>query len=296
MVIAGPTAIGKTRLAITLAKALNTEIISCDSRQFFTEMSIGTAKPSAEERAAAPHHFVDCKSVVEEYSAGQFERDVLARLDELFVEHRVVIMVGGSGLYIDAITKGFDYVPADLEIRKSLMQRLEDEGLESLQQELKTLDPEHYARMDIQNTQRLVRALEVCLASGTTFSSFRKETDAQRPFNFIKIALTAERELIYERIEQRVDEMIEAGLIDEVKSLRPHRELNALKTVGYREVFAHLDGESTLEEAIEEIKMNTRRFAKRQLTWFRRDDGYRWFDTTNSDEILPYIQAQITPR
>lgn len=293
LVIGGPTAIGKTALAISLAQALQTHILSADSRQFYQEMAIGTAKPTPDELAAAPHHFVDFLPVSQLYSAGEFERDALAKLEGLFLEHDTVILAGGSGLYVQAVTEGFDEMPASLEIRSQLMARLAESGIAPLQAQLLELDPAHHGRMDLNNPQRLVRALEVCLAAGRPYSSFRIEGGANRPFKVIKIALDAEREWLYDRINTRVDSMMDAGLLSEVEGLLAHREYNSLKTVGYRELFTYLDGDCTLAQAVETLKMNTRRFAKKQLTWLRRDPGYTWFDISNKDKILPWIQTQL---
>lgn len=293
LVLSGPTAIGKTALAIEWAKALGTHIISADSRQFYKEMAIGTAKPTPEERAAAPHHFVDFLPVEQLYSAGDFERDALAKLDVLFKTQDTVILAGGSGLYVQAVTDGFDAMPADLTIRAQLMSELEAYGIEPLQQQLHRLDPAHHARMDIQNPQRLVRALEVCLASGKTYSSFRLPSVNTRPFNIIKVALDADRQWLYDRINTRVELMLEYGLLEEVRGLIPKRHFNSLKTVGYREFFDHFDGKCTVQEATETLKMNTRRFAKKQLTWLRRDSAFQWFDIAEKDSILPLIQQQL---
>lgn len=293
VVLQGPTAIGKTALAIDWAKRLDTHILSADSRQFFREMAIGTAKPTPEELSQAPHHFVDCISVTEEYSAGQYERDVLAKLASLFQDHPAVILAGGSGLYVQAVTQGLDDMPADMDIRAELMHTLETKGLAVLQARLQELDPAHHDRMDLNNPQRLVRALEVCLATGEPYSSHRNKAAAPRPFRMIKIALDADRDWIYERINRRVDLMLEAGLIEEVERLQPHWHLNALKTVGYREFFPYFEGTCSLEEAVEALKMNTRRFAKKQLTWLRRDPENQWFDMSTPEAIYPWLAEQL---
>lgn len=289
--IVGPTAIGKTALSITLAKHFKTEIISADSRQIFKEMSIGTAKPTKEEMGDIPHHFIDAISIHDEYNAGKFEREGLAKLTELFKTHDKVIMVGGSGLYVDAICRGFDPIPEkDDSLRNSLKQQLTEEGIEVLQQQLKELDPEHYNNSDLNNGQRIIRALEVCITSGKPYSSFRKAQEKKRPFNIVKIGLTTDREVIYNRINQRVDIMIEQGLLNEVKGLHKHKHLNALQTVGYKELFDHFDSITpTLEEAIEILKRNTRRFAKRQLTWFRRDEKTHWFEPNQEEKIIQLL-------
>ena len=293
VVLQGPTAIGKTALAIDWAQRLGTHILSADSRQFFREMAIGTAKPTPEELSQAPHHFVDCISVTEEYSAGQYERDVLAKLASLFQDHPAVILAGGSGLYVQAVTQGLDDMPADMDIRAELMHTLETKGLAVLQARLQELDPAHHDRMDLNNPQRLVRALEVCLATGKPYSSYRNEAAAPRPFRMIKIALDADRDWIYERINRRVDLMLETGLLEEVERLKPHWHLNALKTVGYREFFPYFNGTCSLEVAVEALKMNTRRFAKKQLTWLRRDPENQWFDMSTPEAIYPWLAEQL---
>lgn len=294
VVVVGATAIGKTSTAIQLANHFNTEIISADSRQFFKEMAIGTAKPTTIELAQAKHHFVDFLSIHDRYSAGQFEKDAIAKIEELFREKNVVIVAGGSGLYVDAITKGIDDIPSNLSIREELNKRLEEEGIEALQQELKELDPTHFENSEVQNPQRVVRALEVCLATGKPYSSFRNNQPKERSFTTIKIGLTADREIIYERINKRVDIMIHQGLIEEVTSLQKSSDLNALNTVGYKELFNWLDGNISKEEAIELIKKNTRNFAKRQLTWFKKDTNTKWFDIEESNQIINYLNNRIT--
>ena len=293
--IVGPTAIGKTALSIKLAQHFNTEIISCDSRQFFKEMYIGTAVPDEDELAAAPHHFIQNKSIFQEYSVGSFEREALAKLDELFQKHDVVIMVGGSGLYVNAVVQGLDDFPdIDPSVRTTLNKRLKDEGIQSLQEELKLLDPVAYHRIAIDNPQRLTRALEVTIGTGTPYSSFLNKKENKRPFNTISIGLTADRELMYERINLRVDKMVDAGLLDEAKSLYQHKKLNALNTVGYKELFQYFDGTWELDFALSEIKKNTRRFAKRQITWFKRDQSTHWFDYQyNLDEIIQAINNKV---
>ena len=277
--IVGATAIGKTALSIKLAQHFNCDIISCDSRQFYKEMTIGTAVPEPEELAAAPHHFIQNRSVFEDYSVGQFEKDALAKLDELFSEKPIQIMVGGSGLYIDAVLKGLDYFPdVDPQIRIDLTTQLENKGIEHLQNQLKSLDLEAYNTIAIDNPHRLVRALEICIGTGKTYSSFKNKLKTPRNFQSIKIGLTADREIMYDRINRRVDIMIEKSLIEEAKKLYPHKSLNALQTVGYRELFEYFEGNFTKEFAIEEVKKNSRRFAKRQGTWFRKDANILWFD------------------
>ncbi|TYB77361.1 tRNA (adenosine(37)-N6)-dimethylallyltransferase MiaA [Bizionia saleffrena] len=290
--IIGPTAIGKTSLGITLANYFNTEIISADSRQFFKEMHIGTAAPTKSERAAAPHHFIQHKSILENYNVGAFEKDAIAKLDILFKTHDYVVMVGGSGLYVDAVTTGLDHFPeVDKNIREILNQQLETEGLASLQRQLKDLDLESYNRIALQNPQRVIRALEISIGSGKPYSSFLNKDKNNRSFTTVSIGLTAERAIIYDRINARVDSMIDHGQLEEVQSLLDYKDLNALNTVGYKELFKYIDGEWTLEFAISEIKKNTRRFAKRQLTWFKRDPETSWFDfNTDFKTVLKAIQ------
>jgi len=293
--IAGPTAIGKTAAAIQLAQHYHTEIISADSRQFYQEMSIGTAKPSPEELAAAPHHFIGSHSIKDDINVGDFEREGLALLDDLFTKHNVVIMAGGSGLYIKAITEGFDDLPeADPAIRENLNTMFAEHGIGALQERLQLADPEYYTRVDLQNPQRLIRALEVFESTGQPYSSYRTGNHRQRPFNIIKIALDMPREELYERINKRVDIMMESGLLDEVTQLLPYRHLNALNTVGYSEIFDHIDGKTDLSAAIALIKQNTRRFAKRQLTWFRKDKDTHWFHPTDIPAKVNYINGIIT--
>lgn len=287
--VVGPTAIGKTKLAIALANHYQTEIISADSRQFFKEMNIGTAVPSNEELAAAPHHFIQHKSILESYTVGDFERDAIALLEELFTKNNVVILVGGSGLYVDAITKGFDHFPEVApEIREKLNKALETEGILKLQEQLKDLDLDYYHKVDIHNPHRIIRALEICIGTGKPYSSFLNKEKNKRPFQVITVGIHAEREIIYERINKRVDIMASQGLLEEVTSLIKHKDLNALQTVGYKELFNFLDGNWTLDFAISEIKKNTRRFAKRQLTWFRKTNSIIWVDY--KEEIVAIVK------
>ncbi|KAB1067313.1 tRNA (adenosine(37)-N6)-dimethylallyltransferase MiaA [Tamlana haliotis] len=281
--VVGPTAIGKTALSIKLAQHFNTEIISADSRQFFKEMQIGTAAPSPVELAAAPHHFIQHKSVEENYNVGAFEKDALNCLEHLFKKHDVVVLVGGSGLYVDAVVKGLDDFPeVDPKIRESLNQDLETKGLEHLQNQLKALDLKSYNTIAIDNPHRVIRALEICLGSNKPYSSFLNKGKDKRPFKTLTVGLKADREIIYDRINRRVDIMMEQGLLDEVKSLQEFQQLNALNTVGYKEIFNYLNGEWSLEFSISEIKKNSRRFAKRQLTWFKRNQNTLWFDYEES--------------
>ena len=293
--IVGPTAIGKTALSIKSAQHFNTEIISADSRQFFKEMTIGTAVPSAEELSAAKHHFIQHISIKDNYSVGDFERDAISKIESIHKNNDIAIMVGGSGLYVKAVTKGLDHFPDIGEhIRLELNERLDLEGLKTLQNQLKELDPKAYDTIAIDNPQRLIRALEICIGSGKPYSSFLTNPDKIRPFKVITIGLNAERSTIYDRINQRVDIMVKEGLVEEAKQLMPYKHLNALNTVGYKELFRYFEGEWTLDFAISEIKKNTRRFAKRQLTWFRKDDTIKWFDyTTDINDITNYIEKQL---
>ncbi|GER60868.1 tRNA (adenosine(37)-N6)-dimethylallyltransferase MiaA [Patiriisocius marinus] len=277
--VVGATAIGKTALAIKIANAFSTEILSADSRQFFKEMAIGTAVPSTEELSQAKHHFIQNISVVDTYTVGDFERDALAKLDSIFQKKNIAVLVGGSGLYVDAVVKGLDNFPkVDPKIRIELNKDLEQFGITSLQEKLKEVDFESFKTIDIHNPRRVIRALELFIETGKQYSYFLNENKVARPFNTLYIGINAPRETIYDRINKRVDIMIEEGLVDEAKGLLKYRELNALQTVGYRELFQHFDGEITLEEAISEIKKNTRRFAKRQGTWFRKNETINWFD------------------
>lgn len=291
--IVGPTAIGKTNFAVGLAKKFDAEIISADSRQFYKEMTIGTAKPTRSEMKGVVHHFVDFLGVDENYSAGKFEEQAIAKIEKLHRSNPLVIMVGGSGLYVDAVLKGIDPIPSNPEIRIALQKELSQNGIEKLQNELLQRDPQHHMFMDINNPQRLVRALEVCRHTGKTYTSFRKRVAKSRSFEVIKIGMTANREEIYKRINQRVDQMISAGLLDEVKSLTTVKNLNALQTVGYKELFEYLDDTTDLATAIENIKRNTRRFAKRQMTWFNKDSEIQWFDIEQLDAAISFVTASI---
>ena len=292
--VVGATAIGKTSLSIALATAFNTEIISADSRQFYSSMNIGTAVPSAQELEAAPHHFIQHKSIFDSYNVGDFEREALLKLDTLFSKKSTAILVGGSGLYVDAVVNGLDHFPdIDKQIREALNTQLDNDGLAFLQQELMRVDPLYYKTMDTENPRRVIRALEIYRATGKPYSSFLKDRAANRNFKTLYIGLTAERPIVYQRINKRVDIMLENGLLEEVKQLRAHKDLNALQTVGYRELFQYFDGTLTLEKAVEEIKKNTRRFAKRQGTWFRKNQQIHWFDyTSKSDDIVRFIKEK----
>ncbi|TGE06268.1 tRNA (adenosine(37)-N6)-dimethylallyltransferase MiaA [Hymenobacter fodinae] len=278
LVISGPTAVGKTELCVRLAQALETEIVSADSRQFFRELTIGTAKPSPEEMQGVPHHFINSHSIQEEYNAGRYEQDALALLHELFQKHRVVILTGGSGLYLQAVTEGFDEMPKALpQVREQLHQELAEGGLAPLVAELQRLDPVTYERIDRQNHQRILRALEITRATGQPFSSFHGvKKAAERPFTTVKIALNREREELYQRIDLRMDQMLASGLEAEARAMYPFRHHNALQTVGYKELFDYFEGHYDYAEAVRLLKRNSRHYAKRQLTWLRRDPEYQW--------------------
>jgi tRNA dimethylallyltransferase len=295
IVIAGPTAVGKTAIAIKIAQHYNTVVVSADSRQFFREMSIGTAKPDAAELAAVKHYFIDSYSIQQSFSVGDYEKQALALLDELFKEHDVVVLAGGSGLYVKAICDGFDDLPvAESGTRHRLNQDFTEQGIVHLQQRVKEIDPEYYEQVDILNPQRLIRALEVFETTGKPISYYRKNTINKRPFRIVKIGLTLPRDILYQQINYRVDKMIEAGLLDEVRSLIPYRNLNALNTVGYSELFNHFDGNDDLESALDLIKQNTRHFAKRQLTWFRKDKDIHWFEADGEDVVLDIVKQAET--
>lgn len=293
--VVGPTAIGKTALSIKLAKAFKTEILSADSRQFYKEIPIGTAAPSKKELAAAPHHFIHHRGIEEDYSVGDFEREAIEKLEELFTDHEVIILVGGSGLYIKSLIEGLDNFPEiDAAIRERLNDRLLDEGLDPLKAELKSLDPEYYNKIDSNNPHRVIRALEVCIGSGKTFTSFLDQPKPLRSFKTISIGLDAPREEIYGRINLRVDNMMDEGLLEEAQALYPKRKLNALNTVGYKELFSFFEGSIDLETAVDKIKMNSRRYAKRQLTWFKKNEDTTWFHyKTPFAEIEQFIKAEI---
>ncbi len=293
VVIVGPTAIGKTRVAIEVAKALGTEIISCDSRQMYREMRIGTAVPEPEELAAVPHHFIGNLSVFDYYNVSMFEQECLQLLDKLFQEHQTVVMAGGSGLYVDALCKGIDDFPTvDPEIRRTVTEKFEEEGIEYLRRQLRMLDPEHYAKVDLRNHKRIMKAIEVCLQTGMPYSSFLTAQQRTRPFGIVKILPDRPREELFERINRRTDIMMEKGLLAEAESLYPHRRLNALNTVGYKELFAYMDGVHDLNTATELIRRNTRHYAKRQLTWFGRDAEMIRMHPDKIDEIIRTAEEQ----
>ncbi len=301
LTLIGPTAIGKTALSISLAKHFDCDIISCDSRQFYKEMTIGTAVPNKKELQNATHHFIQNKSIFENYSVGDFEKEAITKLDELFLENNIQIMVGGSGLYVDAVLKGFDDFPdIDENIRLKLNSDFEQFGIVYMQQKLKELDSGYYNELKtknpqtLQNPQRMKRFVEVCIGSGKPYSSFLNQKKNKRNFTPIIIGLEAEREIMYDRINQRVDMMMKEGLLEEAKKLYPNKSLNALQTVGYRELFDYFDGKITLDFATDEIKKNTRRFAKRQLTWFKRTENVIWVDyKTDLNKIINHINSNL---
>ncbi|HRG58751.1 MAG TPA: tRNA (adenosine(37)-N6)-dimethylallyltransferase MiaA [Bacteroidia bacterium] len=295
VVIAGPTAVGKTALSIEIANCFNTEIISADSRQFYKEISIGTAKPTKKELGQCKHHFIGNISLKEQYSAAQFEHDSLSLCSSLFELHDLIILTGGSGLYIDALCHGFDETPSSSPaVRKALDVLFKEKGIEALQQRLSTIDPEYAAKVDINNPQRLMRALEINEVSGQNMSFFQKGQAKHRPFNILKICLTMNRAMLYERINKRVDKMIKEGLEDEALAWYHLKNLNALQTVGYKEFFDYFEGKMSYVDTVEKIKQNSRNYAKRQLTWFKRDKLYHWFDVDlDKKNIIPFIQERL---
>ena len=293
VVLAGPTAVGKTACGIELASRYKAEIISADSRQIYRETTIGTAVPSPEELARVKHHFIQVVSLEDPYHASRFEEEALARLEDLFNTNDVVFMVGGSGLYIDAVCHGIDLLPtADPVLRSELLDRFEKEGLAPLTARLKEVDPVSYGRVDLKNHMRVLKALEVSLQTGKPYSSFLTDSRKERPFRILRAALDMDRDDLYGRINARVDHMMESGLMEEVRDVLPFRGLTAMKTVGYRELFRYMDGEVSLEEAIDLIKRNTRKFARKQITWFRKEEQYRWFRPDDPGAIIRWIEQQ----
>ena len=290
IVITGPTAVGKTQLTLELAKHYGIPVINADSRQIYKELKIGTASPTEEQLKQVRHYFVGSKSINDYYNASMYEQEVMQLLESLFTTSPVQMLSGGSMMYIDAVCNGIDDIPTIREdIRTEMKRRYQEEGLEALCEDLKKLDPEHYETVDRQNYRRVIHALEICYQTGKTYSSFRKQTKKERPFRIIKIGLNRDREELYKRINQRVDDMMAQGLLDEARAMTPYREVNALNTVGYKELFDYMDGRWPLEEAIERIKGNTRRYARKQLTWYKRDENIRWFHPDQQQEILNYI-------
>ena len=296
IILVGPTGVGKTELSIDIAGHFQTEIISCDSRQIFKEMVIGTAVPDTKTLETIPHHFIGSHSIHENYNARKFEIEVLEKLEELFLTHDIVLMTGGSMLYIDALCKGLDDLPdIDPDLRKSLMDRLDSEGLEALQLELYQLDPAYYCQVDLQNPKRVLHALEICLTTGRPYSELRTNKSRKRPFDILKIGLNCDREILHNRINLRVDMMFEAGLEKEAFDLHPFSSLNSLNTVGYRELFEYFEGKISAELAREKIKANSRKYARKQLTWFRRDPDITWFTPQMSNEIIAFLNNRLKP-
>lgn len=295
--VIGPTAVGKTSVSIELARHYKSEIISADSRQFFRELEIGTAKPSPEELERVPHHFINSHSINDPVDVGRYEKEAIQLLEKLLERHTVVFLVGGSGLYVDALVKGLDDLPpGDPSLREKLNEKMEAEGLDPLRKQLEQLDPAYFSEVDLNNPQRIIRALEVSIASGRPFSSFRKGRIQKRDFEHISIGLDMQRELLYERIDHRMDLMIDAGLFEEAEKFYPLKHLNALQTVGYKEIFGFLDGAYDREEAIRLLKRNSRRYAKRQLTWFRRNPETTWFRPNQFSEMLAHINRKLSER
>lgn len=294
IVLIGPTGIGKTDLSLNIAEHYNTEIISADSRQLYADLKIGTAAPTTEQLARVKHHFVGTLQLTDYYSAAQYEAEVMKKLDELFKKHSVIVLTGGSMMYVDAVCKGIDDIPTvDEETRKTLMQHYENVGLERLCAELKILDPEYYDIVDKKNPKRVIHALEICYMTGQTYTSFRTSQTKERPFNIIKVGLRREREELYARINKRVDIMMEDGLLEEAKSVYQYKDLNSLNTVGYKEMFKYLDGEWELPFAIEKIKQNSRIYSRKQVTWFKRDTDITWFHPDDTDNIMSFIEERL---
>lgn len=294
IVLIGPTGVGKTELSLRMAEHFHTHIVSSDSRQLYADLKIGTAAPTAEQLRRVPHHFVGTLQLTDYYSAAQYESEVLAVLDDLFKQHETVLLTGGSMMYVDAICKGIDDIPTvDAETRALMLQRYEEEGLERMCAELKLVDPEYYKIVDLKNPKRVIHALEICYMTGKTYTSFRTQQKKARPFRIVKIGLTRDRAELYERINRRVDLMIEEGLVEEAKAVYPYRHLNSLNTVGYKEIFKYLDSEWELPFAIEKIKQNSRIYSRKQMTWFKRDQEIQWFHPAQEEEILAYLHSKI---
>ena len=291
--LAGPTAVGKTRLSIQLAKELNTSIFSSDSRQFYREISIGTAKPNIEELTAVKHFFINNKSIHDIYSAGDYENEIIFELEMFFKQKEIAFLVGGSGMYIDAVVKGLDNLPKDLNIREELNKRFKKDVIVVLQNELKKLDPTHYKNIDTLNPQRIIRSLEVCIITGKPYSSFLSNSTKKRSFSNLKFLIYLDKEILYNNINLRVDKMIKDGLIEEVESLKNLNNLNALNTVGYKEIFNYLNGKTDKKSAIEQIKTNTKKYYKRQMTWFKKDPSYQWINNTDIEKSRKSILKKI---
>ena len=295
IVLIGPTGVGKTELSLSIAEHFGTCIVSSDSRQLYADLKIGTAAPTPDQMARVPHHFVGTLKLTDYYSAAQYEAEVMAKLEELYQHNDVVVLTGGSMMYVDAICKGIDDIPTvDKETRELMMKRYEEEGLEQLCSELKLLDPEYYQIVDLKNPKRVIHALEICYMTGKTYTSFRTQSKKERPFRIIKIGLTRDREELYDRINRRVDEMIKEGLLEEAKSVYEYKHLNSLNTVGYKEMFQYLDGEWTLDFAIEKIKQNSRIYSRKQMTWFKRDTDITWFHPDQKEEIMNHINNLLS--
>ena len=295
IVLIGPTGVGKTELSLSIAEHFKTCIVSADSRQLYADLKIGTAAPTPDQLARVPHHFVGTLRLTDYYSAAQYEAEVMAKLEELFQQNDVVVLTGGSMMYVDAICKGIDDIPTvDKETRELMIQRYEEEGLEKLCSELKLLDPEYYQIVDLKNPKRVIHALEICYMTGKTYTSFRTREIKKRPFRIIKIGLTREREELYNRINRRVDEMMEKGLLEETRSVAEYKHLNSLNTVGYKEIFKYIDGEWPLDFAIEKIKQNSRIYSRKQMTWFKRDTEISWFHPEKKEEIMNHIKNLLS--
>ena len=295
IVLIGPTGVGKTELSLSIAEHFGTCIVSSDSRQLYADLKIGTAAPTPDQLARVPHHFVGTLKLTDYYSAAQYEAEVMSKLEELYQQNDVVVLTGGSMMYVDAICKGIDDIPTvDKETRELMMKRYEEEGLEQLCSELKLLDPEYYQIVDLKNPKRVIHALEICYMTGKTYTSFRTRTTKERPFRIINIGLTRDREELYDRINRRVDEMMEEGLLEEAKSVYEYKHLNSLNTVGYKEIFQYLDGEWTLDYAIEKIKQNSRIYSRKQMTWFKRDEDITWFHPDQKEEIMNHINNLLS--
>ena len=295
IVLIGPTGVGKTELSLSIAEHFQTCILSADSRQLYQELKIGTAAPTPSQLARVPHHFVGTLGLTDYYSAAQYEADVLEKLEELFQHNDTVVLTGGSMMYVDAVCKGIDDIPTvDKETRELMLQRYEEEGLETLCAELKILDPEYYQIVDLKNPKRVIHALEICYMTGKTYTSFRTQKHKERPFRIIQIGLTREREELYDRINRRVDEMMQEGLLEEAKSVYLFKHLNSLNSVGYKEIFNYLDGEWSLDFAIEKIKQNSRIYSRKQMTWFKRNPNIQWFHPEQKEEIMNYINDQLS--
>ena len=295
IVLIGPTGVGKTELSLSIAEHFKTCIVSADSRQLYADLKIGTAAPTPDQLARVPHHFVGTLRLTDYYSAAQYEAEVMAKLEELFQQNDVVVLTGGSMMYVDAICKGIDDIPTvDKETRELMIQRYEEEGLEKLCSELKLLDPEYYQIVDLKNPKRVIHALEICYMTGKTYTSFRTREIKKRPFRIIKIGLTREREELYNRINRRVDGMMEKGLLEEARSVAEYKHLNSLNTVGYKEIFKYIDGEWPLDFAIEKIKQNSRIYSRKQMTWFKRDTEISWFHPEKKEEIMNHIKNLLS--